>query len=146
MIRRPPRSTRTDTLFPYTTLFRSQSETCKTWHFNLFAIVLRKTSESHGPARVGPPGPLAIVSIRGTTGPRPGEPATDPGGNRNRGHHRYSRRGLPGGQTTNKATGSTRTGACPDEHAPSAGRFAKSGVLPPITPVRPEERRVGKKC
>src|SRR3546814_1553612 len=28
MIRRPPRSTRTDTLFPYTTLFRSIFETC----------------------------------------------------------------------------------------------------------------------
>src|SRR3546814_5702210 len=28
MIRRPPRSTRTDTLFPYTTLFRSSSP----WH------------------------------------------------------------------------------------------------------------------
>src|SRR3546814_8210091 len=27
MLRRPPRSTRTDTLFPYTTLFRSASET-----------------------------------------------------------------------------------------------------------------------
>src|SRR3546814_5900353 len=27
MIRRPPRSTRTDTLFPYTTLFRSTSQT-----------------------------------------------------------------------------------------------------------------------
>src|SRR3546814_4869942 len=27
MIRRPPRSTRTDTLFPYTTLFRSHGET-----------------------------------------------------------------------------------------------------------------------
>src|SRR3546814_3138050 len=27
MIRRPPRSTRTDTLFPYTTLFRSESST-----------------------------------------------------------------------------------------------------------------------
>src|SRR3546814_1522193 len=27
MIRRPPRSTRTDTLFPYTTLFRSQTHT-----------------------------------------------------------------------------------------------------------------------
>src|SRR3546814_17426541 len=26
MIRRPPRSTRTDTLFPYTTLFRSQRD------------------------------------------------------------------------------------------------------------------------
>src|SRR3546814_15729838 len=27
MIRRPPRSTRTDTLFPYTTLFRSRNQT-----------------------------------------------------------------------------------------------------------------------
>src|SRR3546814_20216199 len=29
MIRRPPRSTRTDTLFPYTTLFRSWLGACK---------------------------------------------------------------------------------------------------------------------
>src|SRR3546814_4699812 len=29
MIRRPPRSTRTDTLFPYTTLFRSMTMTLK---------------------------------------------------------------------------------------------------------------------
>src|SRR3546814_1928384 len=29
MIRRPPRSTRTDTLFPYTTLFRSLGEAAK---------------------------------------------------------------------------------------------------------------------
>src|SRR3546814_8539875 len=28
MIRRPPRSTRTDTLFPYTTLFRSLAHIC----------------------------------------------------------------------------------------------------------------------
>src|SRR3546814_9254566 len=35
MIRRPPRSTRTDTLFPYTTLFRSGLE----------AIVFIKTAE-----------------------------------------------------------------------------------------------------
>src|SRR3546814_2333373 len=28
MIRRPPRSTRTDTLFPYTTLFRSRRRSC----------------------------------------------------------------------------------------------------------------------
>src|SRR3546814_14240391 len=38
MDRRPPRSTRTDTLFPYTTLFRSNQERpgarseCATWH------------------------------------------------------------------------------------------------------------------
>src|SRR3546814_18382838 len=30
MIRRPPRSTRTDTLFPYTTLFRSARRRCLT--------------------------------------------------------------------------------------------------------------------
>src|SRR3546814_19741842 len=29
MIRRPPRSTRTDTLFPYTTLFRSRTLLCQ---------------------------------------------------------------------------------------------------------------------
>src|SRR3546814_6857425 len=29
MIRRPPRSTRTDSLFPYTTLFRSQASQCR---------------------------------------------------------------------------------------------------------------------
>src|SRR3546814_16538993 len=34
MIRRPPRSTRTDTLFPYTTLFRSQKcpRISRAWH------------------------------------------------------------------------------------------------------------------
>src|SRR3546814_18004463 len=33
MIRRPPRSTRTDTLFPYTTLFRSPLPTATTQRF-----------------------------------------------------------------------------------------------------------------
>src|SRR3546814_4414677 len=32
MIRRPPRSTRTDTLFPYTTLFRSEVRPCRRGH------------------------------------------------------------------------------------------------------------------
>src|SRR3546814_2074355 len=35
MIRRPPRSTRTDTLFPYTTLFRSIGEDKKPEHLPL---------------------------------------------------------------------------------------------------------------
>src|SRR3546814_5501657 len=35
MIRRPPRSTRTDTLFPYTTLFRSAAD-CRNIHAYLF--------------------------------------------------------------------------------------------------------------
>src|SRR3546814_12083066 len=33
MIRRPPRSTRTDTLFPYTTLFRSKGRAGMAWDF-----------------------------------------------------------------------------------------------------------------
>src|SRR3546814_17191253 len=33
MIRRPPRSTRTDTLFPYTTLFRSARVGCSGWSY-----------------------------------------------------------------------------------------------------------------
>src|SRR3546814_11258738 len=33
MIRRPPRSTRTDTLFPYTTLFRSRLRRAAPFHF-----------------------------------------------------------------------------------------------------------------
>src|SRR3546814_9367303 len=36
MIRRPPRSTRTDTLFPYTTLFRSSRSFCPVPPLNLF--------------------------------------------------------------------------------------------------------------
>src|SRR3546814_4804390 len=35
MIRRPPRSTRTDTLFPYTTLFRSSCADSHRWHRQL---------------------------------------------------------------------------------------------------------------
>src|SRR3546814_12517262 len=45
MIRRPPRSTRTDTLFPYTTLFRSVPRRC--WERWLSSII------SPGAARAG---------------------------------------------------------------------------------------------
>src|SRR3546814_13208170 len=42
MIRRPPRSTRTDTLFPYTTLFRSSS-------LVYFCMVLLLNTENRSP-------------------------------------------------------------------------------------------------
>src|SRR3546814_1339472 len=42
MIRRPPRSTRTDTLFPYTTLFRSQRQVLQ---FALAALVADRAVE-----------------------------------------------------------------------------------------------------
>src|SRR3546814_6992202 len=41
MIRRPPRSTRTDTLFPYTTLFRSRDVST---HIKV-SIMLKRTSD-----------------------------------------------------------------------------------------------------
>src|SRR3546814_1168253 len=49
MILRPPRSTRTDTLFPYTTLFRSPG-------FALFALLIccYRFGDSMGAALVGP--------------------------------------------------------------------------------------------
>src|SRR3546814_7869430 len=43
MIRRPPRSTRTDTLFPYTTLFRSSSRNIVAHDHEQVVIILRPT-------------------------------------------------------------------------------------------------------
>src|SRR3546814_9283726 len=40
MIRRPPRSTRTDSLFPYTTLFRSMIRSIHLWPVRLLGIAL----------------------------------------------------------------------------------------------------------
>src|SRR3546814_15246494 len=69
MIRRPPRSTRTDTLFPYTTLFRSgrhlevveAGDTQALWHGDTKPLALEKSAEGdiivvaeHG-VDVGPP-------------------------------------------------------------------------------------------
>src|SRR3546814_2420244 len=45
MIRRPPRSTRTDTLFPYTTLFRSEADG------GLHCRAHRASGPPHGPRR-----------------------------------------------------------------------------------------------
>src|SRR3546814_5752053 len=40
MIRRPPRSTRTDTLFPYTTLFRSYPEVALLQHIPTMLLIV----------------------------------------------------------------------------------------------------------
>src|SRR3546814_2683682 len=55
MIRRPPRSTRTDTLFPYTTLFRSDPDGGQGDEITL---------------------PTALITMRGID-PMPGEPLLD---------------------------------------------------------------------
>src|SRR3546814_19647118 len=45
MIRRPPRSTRTDTLFPYTTLFRSMMGNYLTFDFGKIFFRYRSVAE-----------------------------------------------------------------------------------------------------
>src|SRR3546814_12951006 len=66
MIRRPPRSTRTDTLFPYTTLFRSSA-----------SDLLRHRRREGGPRRLRRKAPAAVppalnlfISRCGSAGPR----------------------------------------------------------------------------
>src|SRR3546814_4820155 len=73
MIRRPPRSPRPDTLFPYTTLFRAPDD------------VLRDRADAVPRRRhaVGDPGgdePRRATALRGRTGDRPGPVAETPAG------------------------------------------------------------------
>src|SRR3546814_6807418 len=48
MIRRPPRSTRTDTLFPYTTLFRSVAVVADVSDPNAVSALVRHVSDEVG--------------------------------------------------------------------------------------------------
>src|SRR3546814_14614254 len=48
MIRRPPRSTRTDTLFPYTTLFRSPGKIIVVHGFGIETKLLRQIQDTVG--------------------------------------------------------------------------------------------------
>src|SRR3546814_18547036 len=53
MIRRPPRSTRTDTLFPYTTLFRSAAgtphlESLRSMHYQASVLTYEAALEGYG--------------------------------------------------------------------------------------------------
>src|SRR3546814_12691318 len=55
MRRRPPRSTRTETLFPYTTLFRAKLP-CLLWFFvflRAFCLILAVKLDEHGVQLIG---------------------------------------------------------------------------------------------
>src|SRR3546814_14899198 len=100
MIRRPPRSTRTDTLFPYTTLFRSNAR------------------GSLGIGSFPPPGPVARFSSRRARRPsggrfRPPDPRPpDPGpgqGLRSRQLHPRQRPAGRGGSEPPRADRAPRT-------------------------------------
>src|SRR3546814_19927685 len=55
MIRRPPRSTRTDTLFPYTTLFRSHRNLQLQLGDNLDALITGPVIDAQSSANAAPP-------------------------------------------------------------------------------------------
>src|SRR3546814_20508253 len=67
MIRRPPRSTRTDTLFPYTTLFRSRAlnESTYEWRDNpaLHALTWALGRWENGKRTVGIGAPVANTRV-----------------------------------------------------------------------------------
>src|SRR3546814_12365371 len=69
MIRRPPRSTRTDTLFPYTTVFRSRGWQCRTH-------VIEKADE----VRVALRGKRRTAGASGADAIGPGRASGGPGG------------------------------------------------------------------
>src|SRR3546814_11411408 len=56
MIRRPPRSTRTDTLFPYTTLFRSAVDDLGAVEAEVFGVA------AHEADGIGRPGQVLVLA------------------------------------------------------------------------------------
>src|SRR3546814_13686274 len=70
MIRRPPRSTRTDTLFPYTTLFRATAAALGELSVSMLRGSLRKENGAAGrlarqPACLRGPGHARSAAMRG---------------------------------------------------------------------------------
>src|SRR3546814_5542332 len=65
MIRRPPRSTRTDTLFPYTTLFRSLPGIGRKIHRPRSAVASDRTSGTRRLARHGRPARRTARALAG---------------------------------------------------------------------------------
>src|SRR3546814_12084606 len=75
MIRRPPRSTRTYTLFPYTTLFRSQARTPQV------KMIEIKLSQGAKPGHGGMlPGPKVTAEIAEARGVPQGRDCISPAG------------------------------------------------------------------
>src|SRR3546814_11848606 len=105
MIRRPPRSTRTDTLFPYTTLFRSHGSRrfARLRKSSILWQLVRRTLSPVRPERVE--GPSFGLAYAGKTGPstsagravtaKPRCPSTAPAPSAARSRGRRSRHAPP---------------------------------------------------
>src|SRR3546814_16219674 len=116
MIRRPPRSTRTDTLFPYTTLFRSGPE-----------------AERRGRAVAGTMGRDAESGAGTGERPRPGGPSQSPAAWDRAGTHRAY-----GAECDGDGSAGTEGG-----HAGTTGVFAGDGGRAATRRPRREARARG---
>src|SRR3546814_13462857 len=76
MIRRPPRSTRTDTLFPYTTLFRSTPENLMNTSIDTLAMQ-HATTADRAPPHAGIDTAATPMAARGLDQRYEGQPALD---------------------------------------------------------------------
>src|SRR3546814_1141809 len=67
IIRRPPRSKRTDTLFPYTTLFRSDCQApishCKSFSIKVAGVAMTLNRNTFAPMRALGRGALAVLLL-----------------------------------------------------------------------------------
>src|SRR3546814_10683391 len=75
MIRRPPRSTRTDTLFPYTTLFRSNATMATALMERIERRLGAEVQTSWGMTELSPLGTAAVPGDPGRTAGVSGKPA-----------------------------------------------------------------------
>src|SRR3546814_13982517 len=116
MIRRPPRSTRTDTRFPYTTLFRSH------------AAVPAPVTEAHAEAAPPPPAPIPSL-LRHPDFARRADQETDP---------------LLG--TTDNIVTVANDAAVRLLGRHIVGADIRTAIRHPAATERSEERRVGKEC
>src|SRR3546814_16633608 len=112
MIRRPPRSTRTDTLFPYTTLFRSIGDRQPSGAERHIALARDDVARKDRPIRAI----LDLDAIGGDIDRRVGVVAAQ---------------GLSIGLASHKGQ---------DQHA-SAGRFRETFHRAPLSPPRPVSQR-----
>src|SRR3546814_11279879 len=115
MIRRPPRSTRTDTLFPYTTLVRSPDGRCRPQAGDgsgRGAAV--RTRDRPGPLALRRPDKKGPGGLGGGKGVRAGRPPlrarAHPADGRGQAQFRTPARAYGGGGRTVRTDGAARTG------------------------------------
>src|SRR3546814_2065586 len=77
MIRRPPRSTRTDTLFPYTTLFRSAYGPRDQAGFHQHWLIARREGDTTPFHAYAPTAALATAGRMAAAGDDPASPLAD---------------------------------------------------------------------